>query len=384
MRKIGVASLLLILSFNFYSIVLGEQNKSIHTQGTISYPNSNLIHGISMPTGSKFGYADYSHPVYSDVDYQRIIDWGLNAVAFVVFWTNEARLGGIEPYEDQPGVYNEIVLEELDYQIELAQSYGLQVFICSRVSLRQDGSVGWADIYGADYVNLNKQDSSGSYGRERYIKLLKMLAQRDPDVGRDPWLVPYHNEVARAIEPDIVSTFYTVTQPALYNAIRSVSSAPIVLNGIIQGVAKNDQGWYTGTGQLNNQPIYSDPNIFYGINTHDGAPDYLYGHIIKGSDWNYDYASLEEYYRPAVEFKERNPETKLITMENLALDIHNLASERPIKQSRLDWMRASLEIQEEIGINWFYWRYEVTPEVQAPYEPDGTYTAVAELLKEYG
>ena len=384
MNKTAVllATLLITFCVGTAQIVLSfaslTPTRTIATSGTIEPVRRVVYHGIALPAHQASIWT-----VYTDADYARFASWGLNSVLYNIWWTHYW-----EADELNPGGYNEAWLTGLETQVALALAHGLKPLLCSHVSFAKDGAYGWADTTqrGPDYVNLNEQDASGSYGRDRYCNWLRMLAQRFPECGIDPWGFPYHASWSLLQnQPDKEITFYNVTQRAFLQAIRSVSNQTIILNPLQQGVYHVPYKLQTGQFINPNFRTHDDySNILYGTNTHDaaghnGSPSY--NQIASlGAEWDYDLDWMKHQMQPAVDLAKTHD---VVCVENIALIIHGGLSERPILQSRLDWMEELLKIEQNAGISWFHHRYENPPGVQSPIETDGSDTAVAQLIAEY-
>lgn len=311
---------------------------------------------------------------FTEEDYLRIKALGVNSILYKLWWTGAEIDGGIEPFEDQVGYYSEATLSRLEEQIALARKVGLKPFIGVQNSNFQTGSsryVGWADIYGGDGINLD------TAMRERYCNMLRMLAQRFPNVGLDVWSFPYHAEPELFPSEERERTFYEVTQPLLLKTVREVSSTvPVILNPLKQGIGIKDA---TSSGELDVQPYHNDPNVFYGINSHNGG----YGGVCRvGTEWDYDYDRLEQNFAAVGRFKAKYPKAHVACVEWIGLVIHGAVPDRPILQSRLDWCRALFEKAKELNIDWFYHCYtQGLPE--HPYEADNSETAISQMIAEY-
>jgi len=352
---------------------------------------------------------------YSDIDYQRLKSWNLNSVMFVYYWSY------IEPYYDKSGVYDETRLQLLEQEIAKARSHGLYPFITSRVCRNPTDFKSWVYPWEKDgkyigpthdYVNLNLSYCHNPYtcqhyvdglasGRDRYSNYLKYMAQRFPDVGIAVWHFPYH---AQDENSDTCSegynrrdVFYTETLPSMYQAVRSVDNRVIALSPIDQGAEKID-GVNIITGEyvfldrdyIDYLPV-EDKNVLWECNTHDGAYGAVCRACVNGNpdEWNRNYTELDEQWKPAADFKAKY-DVRLVSLESIGLVIHNCSGGscpqcgvRPIKQSRLDWVEAMLQKQDELNMSWFYWRYEKSPYVESPQEIDGSDTPVAELITEW-
>lgn len=349
-----------------------------------------LIHGIVLPADQSVGYAPWYSVPYTSVDYERFKRWGLNAVIYSLGWTSP----DVEPTELGVGIYNETFLAALREQVDLAKKNGLKVFIENGMVFFHGGGgegtwSGWSDIprLGAEYVNRNLPDASGSLGRDRYCKFLSMLAARFADCGIDAWAFPYHGQ-GELINAESRTIFYNVTQPAFIKAIRDAGNKqPIILNpmaqgALILGTADHYRVLQTGEFTVPEFKVQADPNVYYGTNTHDGS--YVFATeqynllIIDGVPWDYDLDTLKKQTQPAVDFSKTHP---VITVEMSAMNVLS----QPMDASRVAWLKETLEIYKQNNMSWFYYRYEnpSTPLGQSPQNPDGSDTEVAQLLKEY-
>ena len=361
-----------------------------------------IYRGMSVPLGT-----------YGNIDYERFVRWGMNAVCFYFYW------GAVEPYYDEPGVYtgkleghSETVVETIEREVAKARSYGLVPFISSRVCVNpynynmKSWHYPWVKDSAYigpthDYVNLDLTwcgypDGSVKYvtglpnGRTRYCNYLNFLAHRFPGVGIATWHFPYHQQ-----SPDIArrDTYYQETLPVFHEAIRSVDTRDIALSPIHQGSRDGKitgEYFYLDRDYIAFLPV-EDKNLLWECNTHDGA----YGAVCRAcvhdnpDEWNRNYTELNEQWQPAADFKTKH-NIRLISLESIGLVIHPCGPDncpacgvRPIKPSRVEWVEAMLQKQEELNMSWFYHRYEKSPWTETPQEADGSDTAVAVLLTQY-
>lgn len=363
------------------------------TPTLVPTPTATVYHGVTIASDQAVGYAPWYDTTiaYTSADYIGIKSWGLNAVLFDVWWTARVELDELQPY-----VYDSVFLGHLQQQIALVEREGLQCFISTHVFFQGEASSwsGWSDDVrlGANYVNLNLPDASGTLGRERYIAFIKMLAGTFPSCGIDPWGFPYHGQSELYYSnAEVCNTFYAVTQPALIEAIRDAGNTQtVILNPLSQGVLGVNSSSNLQTGQFSS-PYFktqTDADVIYGTNTHDAfvlgtgnIVNTAYNYLVDGSmQWNYDYEELHHQWQPAIDFSETH---RVGTVELGALIVHDGVSERPIEQSRLDWLEATLQIMKNNDMSWFWWRYENPASMQSPMEADGSDNQIAMLLKEY-
>lgn len=350
-----------------------------------------IYHGIWVPIRNACGYWD--PPPWSDAEYQRLRNWGLNAVNYIATWDYHLELD-----ENSPRVYESKVMDELDNQVKLALEVGLQPFIDITA---QTGS-GWVGLKGGDYIVYNQQDSSGSYGQDRYIALLQYLAERYPKLGIDVWLFPYHAESDKFPEnPEInerLIRLHSETLPNLYDSIKTFTKAPIVINPIWQGQWGT---WETGNAceiyDLVEQfgwPFARDSRLYLGFSNKGKKSNAL---VSQGAEWNYDYERIDQHIQPLLNFKQRHLESVggYICSESIALRIHNTnypeAAIRPVKQSRLDWAKYIFEKMKNNDLGWSHfdlgwWISDMSHGPMGDYsilEADGSDSAVSMLMSEY-
>jgi len=328
-------------------------------------------------------YKGVSVPVFpwtnlSNLDFEKIKSLGLNSVYFTVWWSSF-----IEPDEFKPRSYSEENLTKLRGLVDKAKNYGFTVFVALRHSYDKDNPKdyhGWADKYGGDYVNLAVKDASGWTGEARFSRMVEMFVQRFPDVILNPWHFPYHKE--SPLTDEQVDRYYKQTFPSMLAAIRRFSSNKIVFMPIHQGV-KNG----LTTGAYADLTPYTDKAILYGLNGHDGrdsSGDYWRIYACQhANSWNYDREGFKLNYDPALSFKRRY-NVEMVSPELGALCIHaGAGSVRPVDVSRLAWLEEGFKCVKELGASWFYHRYEVSPEVECPFEVDGSVNEVGLLIKKY-
>jgi hypothetical protein len=312
---------------------------------------------------------------YTETDYTRFQQWNLNAIVYEVFWTHL-----LEPDELQPGIYDAVLLEALDRQIELAQRHGLYTFLAPRVSFNPEDPkswYGWADRFGYDYVNFNQLDASGTAGRDRYVDVFRMLSQRYPDVGFCVTFYPYHHQ--SATDPTQIVQFYNVTLPLLYTTLRNFTDEYLIINLIHQGYGESlTTGQYLVIEDFG-YPFTDDPKLLYGFNNHDGDDNMF---VARGGSWDYNTSQLTRNYEPLLAFQSKY-HVSFACVEGFALDVHLDATSRPIETSRLGWVQAQLEIMNTYQLGWFYFTYENPPYWASPVEEDGSDNAIASLLQQY-
>lgn len=308
---------------------------------------------------------------YTYADYTRCKPFA-DTIGFGLWWSKDWEQQEYEPWGTY-GRYHSARLARLRVQVDLAKANGFTVVLHSRVSYNQDGSRGWADLHGAEWILT-------STGRARYMEWLTELSRQFPDCHIDPWYFPFHGQ-STIITDDMEEHFYSVFWPAAISAIRTHNKNYIMLECLLQG----SYPWIhaegrVGTGALNRpnllNNIPADRNVYFGINTHDGAD---YNQILQlCQGWNYDRETLRKQMQPAIDFVAKG--YRVICCENFNLQIHRTCTERPIDQSRLDLQDAIMRIENEHGISWLAFRYENPVANQCPFEPDFSHNQLTELL----
>lgn len=340
---------------------------------------------------------------YTQSDFGRFKRWGLNSVCTYLYWGSY-----LEPIEELAGNYGTAngnvtgspTFEEygttfvayIQNIISLARANGMYPFIGVQTHFSPPPGlgewwVGWCGKYGSDYVNFNNvQDLSGSYGRDRYINMLKWLVQTFPDVGINAWHFPYHQQGDIAQLPDRVDAFFNTTQPALLSAIRSLNpTLPVFLNPTQQGAWTGADNYTRATGALAYQRNFNDPNVTYGYDSHDGNSTWS-GICRSGNEWNYDMVEFNDQMQTGVDFLQSNPNARLGCIEFVGLGFDHLSTPpSPISQSRLDWCRTHFEWAKKYDADWWYWIYLPPPYTQGdcPTEIDGSDTKLTDMITEY-
>jgi hypothetical protein len=310
----------------------------------------------------------------SDTDFQRFVRWNLNSVILEVGWKD------LQNYVDWS--IKESTIQAIRRNVNLAKSYGLKVFV-GVYCLTPTG------LYNHTFMNMN------SYGREKYANMIERLAYEFKDCdGIIPVWYPYHAIGASASE---VNTYYNKTFPLLYQRIRKHTDKTIIFCPVHQGLASGRQtGRYAESYLLNvaNKPPYTDQNMLWMINTHDG-----YNGIVGGCTWDKNMNTFNWHFQPALDFKRTHPNVKFCCIEFSNLAIYTQGTVipsscpypttllspgiRPINSSRLDWVRANMEFMESIDASWWYYKYTSTPFWATPQERDGSDSALATIIKEY-
>ena len=274
---------------------------------------------------------DFIYERYTSEDFRRIKQWGFNSLLVTVWWTEH-----IEPYADQPFVYNEQKLQALERSVNLAQAEGLNIILSGRVQ-HEPGAVSWDGWSTHDYVNLQEE------GLNRYAKFWEMMVQRFPDCMYCLWHFPYHKQSADSMRRD---RFYTVTFPTLLSAVRKHSNNKVIFVPIYQGATKNGE---TADYYLTATPI-DDDNIIYGL-----------GHmmpwsVVDGDNWDYDYSRMDTAFSGAKRWKE----TFDLPMMSIEYAPLTWIRGRPIHQSRIDCLDESLKRMSMYDVCWMYWRISLS------------------------
>lgn len=172
-------------------IITSEGKKFIDLQG-----RHTILHGINMVCKEK----DRNYiGDYKEEDFNTLMAWGFNIIRLGIFWD------GVEP---QPGVYNEQYLSEIDKLIEMAENYGISVYLDMHQDLFSnqyaDGAPDWATLTdGMEHVRTelwsesyllsgavqtafdnfwnNKPAVDGIGIQDHYINMWKHIAKRYKD-----------------------------------------------------------------------------------------------------------------------------------------------------------------------------------------------------------
>lgn len=332
-----------------------------------------IYHGIILNWASAAIYNEYTENLYRKLG----LEWKLNAVQWNAYWSKT-----LEPNQDQPGIFNENMIIGLKPHIIWAKKYGLNPFIGIQNSYQQTGEVGWADYLGGDYINLD------SNGRERYIAMLKWVAQNLPDVGISVLNFPYHGENHSFRLDDLRSIeLHQVTLPLLYNEVRSVTNAPIIINPMKQGGFSPEWGSpeASATGYYKivesfGWPFSLDNKLYYGYSNH--STKYNMDVQLYCNSWDGDGAKLRQHYQPLLEFKSKFPNLNFHCVESLHLRIHNSypCNQRPIDPTRIAWAATHMNIMKQNNLGWMYHAWNGP---SSPVEEDGSDTVLSELIKKY-
>jgi hypothetical protein len=268
---------------------------------------------------------------YTSEYFRRIKQWGFNTLLVEIWWTRD-----VEPYADQPFVYNERKLQALKRSVNLAQAEGLNIILSGRVQ-HELGDVSWDGWSTHDYVNLQEG------GLNRYAKFWEMMVQRFPNCMYCLWHFPYHEQSADSMRRD---RFYTVTFPTLLSAVRKHSNNKVVFVPIHQGATRNGE---TADYYLTASPI-DDDNIIYGL-----------GHmmpwsVVDGGNWDYDYSRMDTAFSGI----KRWTETFKLPMMSVEYSPIRWVRGEPIDKSRLDCLQESLKRMNIYNVGWMYWRLSLT------------------------
>lgn len=381
-------------------------------------------------------------------DCQKFLDWGCNCVHIPCNWDGSDAadyVNALEPDEwtvgdPETGVgYSQLSASRLHSVIDRVESYGMAVWLHFNTPRKANQGSNpphvippanpaddrkWADKYGQPFVHENTQPTYGidinpsmpQYdtqtpmpGRARFLNFLRWVAKEFPTANIVPMMFPYHNTHPAPIPSSYLEgLYYNLTQPAMLDAIRqsdidndraSLGLPPrqVSMSPLLQGIWTNPDGKRRITGGLypGNQPYYeNDPNVFYSYNTHDGD-DWNCGLIARTNlDWDYDYDGVRDNFNGAYLFKQSYPNAKLICDEFIGLVIHGEAynnDQRPIKPSRIAWVKAMWDEAVAVGSSWTYWSYVHQPGCglnacgigENPLESDASETEIAQIISDY-
>ncbi len=270
---------------------------------------------------------EFIYEKFTSEHFRKIRQWGFNSIMVTIWWSEL-----IEPYKDQPYVYDEDNLLALRRQVTLAQNEDLKVLLAGRVQYSSTASYdGWATH---DYVNMQDE------GLDRYARFWEMMVQRFPESIYIPWQCPYHKQGTDSARD---SRFYGVTFPTLLGAIREHSNNTVVFVPIHQGLLGVEAGYYHDAEPLD------DTNVIYG-----------FGHMSPGkveydrNTWNYDMSQVDEVFEGIKIFRETY-DAPMMSVEYFPLEWSG-----SIDQSRLDALEESLRRMKTYDAGWMYWRLSLS------------------------
>lgn len=347
--------------------------------------SARTFHGVTTQTEIAAPYKSWGRGGLSEEDYERLQSWGINSIIYHTWWSH------VEESEEDPGVYNEVYLQRIGNQIQLAKDHGLYPFILIQATYGIPPVStwrGWSAEYSFDYINWNwpyPNDPTDTPARDRYINLWRYLAQRFPDTGLVLTVFPYHREDST---PANLTQLYENTLPALYYGVRDYTDEYIMIHPMHQGQSGS---WQTGltSGQYDTIeqygfPFTDDPRLIYGFNNHGKADNKV---VEQGGQWDYDYARLREHYAPLASFKEKY-DVHFGCIESTPIDVHMTPeyTYRPIDSTRLDWIRAHSEEMEKVDASWWYFTYDNDPSWSEPVDLiNGVLVdnGIADVISEY-
>lgn len=304
-------------------------------------------------------------------DMQRIKSWNMNCVLQEYF-------------------IDSLNIPQMRQQRDLASQFGLKTIIGLRVAHHE------ADVCARhDYVNMTTE------GRSYFADIVRTIAQNFPNSIICPWFMPYHGciewSALGTVTEERCRAWYFDTFPALLNAIRQYNSQPVIFVPIHQGFVANagmgeggghcQTGWYREDapyGLTVEKSWYSDPNIIFNIDTHGS-----YNYEVQGKNWDYDTAYHDYNFSGAFNFKRKYPNAKLFSVEYSNLKIYNVSIPDPpvdpynIDPSRLAWVERNCQKMQELNAGWTYYGYSQNCTWDTPQLPDGSNSALAEILKKY-
>ena len=303
-------------------------HKIIQSSGAINYPMLEMakdLHGFTI-SQSGFWYNKWK-PEY----FQQLRSWGFNTILIPVWWGK---------YESDNGVYDESLLQKIRDGVDMCKIEGFEVIISIRVC-HDDTDNYYSDWPNnmplPDYANGVGDYSTGE-GRERFKTFIGWIAQRFPDCIICPWHMPYHMDSC-SVGSSAWNTWHTVTFPQLLNEIRKYNTRPVIFVPIHQGKAG-------GTYFTLHDP-FSDSNVWYGFGHQlDSKVDY-------GSDWDYDYALIDNRYTGIKRWKENFPNVQMISVEFAPL---SFTSGTTVSQSRLDCLAYTCSLMNQYRCGWLWWR----------------------------
>lgn len=268
-------------------------------------------------------------------DLQRIKDWGFHFVYSELWW------GQVEPDQNQPGVYDySDTLDSYHHVIDWCDEVNLNWIFRFRVSYedaRSGSDEAWWGWPTASYVTTEE-------GLERYCDFLKdtitvLESEHDNIVAYQPWQVPFHRPQFTEAEKTF---FYERVIPEMVNAVRSVTSKPIIISPI-------DLGYLSLYKDFDDRFKVEDTNVIYTL---------MYLHPVEFGPltvedqpvWEGTSSDIEQQWnmlKPAVDFS---------TTYDVPLNVveFGLTMER---QGQLDKLELKLKLLDEYDIGWCYMWY---------------------------
>ncbi len=357
-RQRGIILTILVLTLAFFpifsSLGLSTSSITVGTNGIISYPqerNPDLFKGVNLSP------RDFWSASQIDVsDFSRIKSWGIDHVRLHLHWHT------VETRRDNPGVYNENFLSQVDQYVEWATANDL--FVILGMSKANDGTDGWMewDEFFLDPII-----------RERFYNVSTMIISRysgyENVIGFTPMHVPGHNinNLTRLDEYQVV--WHNIMIPEIVNRTRQINSEAIIVYEPVLPFPQHFEDLTPITGN----------NIWYSFNFYEpGAVTHRQWEYngdqdsIKNSDWWQNVITFGSTYNVTLYAGEFGIEIR--GAEGYA---------EPPTESRQLWVRHVLQMYEEHEVHWAYWIYGYDRWGFDLLNADGSERAVVDILKEY-
>ncbi len=303
-----------------------------------------ILHGANISNYAKRAptYLSWHTPE----DYERMREWGFNAVRLLIFWV------AIEP---SPGSFNNAYLEEVEDRVKWAAANGLYVILDMHQDLYSekytgDGAPEWACF--DDDITFNKQTPwnrnyfepavmaafdnfwTNESLQQHFIDAWKLVAQRFKDnqtvIGYDLFNEPFFgNFLPREFEEDYLTPFYE----KLITQMKEIDPNHI---------------YFIEPQILTSAGIFSSYLKKMDLTDLGYAVHYYHGAVHEGQDYNLDPTPLEQ----AADMREneaRSMETPWI------LDEFGV---NPDTGNGLIYLQDLLDILDEKMVGWTYWSYD--------------------------
>ena len=349
------------------------QSRSLLSHGIIDYTRlgvhvngSQVVDAQGNPIYLK-GFCLWDADVFSDwampitlERMQQIKGWGFNTIHIVAWWGRT-----IEPYEDQPGVYDEESLQDIENVIQLAEQAGLYVILGMRVGHASVNPPSWQGWPTAQKM------VNDPVVRQRFYNLWSMLIQRFDDhpnvIGYNWWFCPWHEPPWGIRVADEVDIYYNTIVPNLIAVTRAHTEKIIFFTVYKQGGIYVPQQWEPGqeflaTGEFSFVTAIADENVVYCHGFHrplsvEWVDVIEYDENGNRIPWDYDVDAIRRQLQPGIDFKNQYNVPLMVTEMGMHTYEYPDVQQGQFYQDRLDCYEAKLSLLEEAGWHWMYWLY---------------------------
>lgn len=345
------------------------QSRSIKASGTISYKHFSVhvngrqvldtqgnpikLRGFNLWRVDVF--KEYGMPLTLE-RFQQIKGWGFNIVNIAAFWGSD-----IEPFEDQPGVYDEENLQKIENVIKLAEQVELYVTLSLRIHYETEEKgiptwQGWPTTEKLEnYVDV----------QQRFYDMWSMMIQRfdsyDNVIGYNWWFFPWHEPPWGERVAEEVDFYYNEFVPNLLSVTRADTNKIIFFTPYKQASIR-ESGVLLDTGEFAHIEPIADDNVVYCHGWHKPY-EVEWTNTIKYDEdgnripWDYDIDALRRQLQHGLEFMNQYNVPMMCT--EMGMHTHNYpdVQQGTFYQDRLDCYEAKLSLLDEYGWNWVYLVY---------------------------